>query len=227
MSDKYLKFARYYPTISAMAIPAVVATAMCVETGQVPDTAWSTVVKLLTFAPIAGIFVALGFWFTEISRFLSLFIMENTRFKSCGKNMPTTELLLGKKGTLSETMRHKLSDKLLKECKIALPENDVDEDEARAVCVDITGVMREKTRDNKILSQYNHEFGFCRNFIGASIVAIIILAIQIFIAIYFHMFIWWPIGGLIVQFVLCWFFWKALCISGEQYANHLIYAYIS
>ena len=227
MSDKYLKFARYYPTISAMAIPAVVATAMCVETGQIPDTAWSTVTKLLTFAPIAGVFVALGFWFTEISRFLSLFIMEETRFKSCGKNMPTTELLLGKNGGLSESMRQKLSDKLLKDCGIALPENDMDEYDARTICVNITGFMREMTRDNKILTQYSYEFGFCRNYIGASVVAIIMLVIQIIIAAYFHLFILWPIGGLVVQLLLCWFFWRALCVSGEQYANHLIYAYIS
>lgn len=227
MSDKYLKFARYYPTISAMAIPAVVATAMCVETGQVPDTAWSTVSKLLTFAPIAGVFVALGFWFTEISRFLSLFIMEKTRFKSCGKNMPTTELLLGRNGDLSASMRQKLSDKLLKECGIALPDNNVDENEARTICVNITGFMREMTRDNKILTQYSYEFGFCRNYIGASMVAIIILTIQTIIAACFHLFILWPLGGLVVQLLLCWFFWKALCTSGEQYANHLIYSYIS
>ncbi|MCM1142848.1 MAG: hypothetical protein NC453_30140 [Muribaculum sp.] len=227
MSDKYLKFARYYPTISAMAIPVVVATAMCVETGQIPDTAWSAVTKLLTFAPIAGVFVALGFWFTEISRFLSLFIMEKTRFKSCGKNMPTTELLLGKNGKLSKSMHQKLSERLLNDCEITLPGEDVDEEEARAICVNVTGLMREKTRDNKILAQYNHEFGFCRNYIGASLVAIIILAIQMCIAFHFHLFIWWPIGGLLLQLVLCWFFWKALCISGEQYANHLIYAYIS
>lgn len=225
MSNNYLKFARYYPTISAMAIPAVVATSMCVETGQVPDTAWSTVTKLLTFAPIAGVFVALGFWFTEISRFISLFIMERTRFNSCGKKMPTTELLLGKNGDLSASMRQKLSDKLLKECGIALPEDSVDDNEARTICVNITGYMREMTRDNKILTQYSYEFGFCRNYIGASVVAIIMLMIQIIIAAYFHLFIWWPIGGLVVQLLLCWFFWKALCVSGDQYANHLIYAY--
>lgn len=210
-----------------MAIPAVVATSMCVETGQVPNTTWSTVTKLLTFAPIAGVFVALGFWFTEISRFISLFIMEKTRFKSCGKNMPTTELLLGKNGDLSVSLRQKLSDKLLKECGIALPEYSVDDNEARTICVNITGFMREMTRDNKILTQYSYEFGFCRNYIGASVVAIIILAIQIIIAAYFHLFILWPIGGFVVQLLLCWFFWEALCVSGEQYANHLIYAYTS
>lgn len=151
--------------------------------------------------------------------------MERTRFNSCGKKMPTTELLLGKNGDLSASMRQKLSDKLLKECGIALPEDSVDDNEARTICVNITGYMREMTRDNKILTQYSYEFGFCRNYIGASVVAIIMLMIQIIIAAYFHLFIWWPIGGLVVQLLLCWFFWKALCVSGDQYANHLIYAY--
>ncbi len=60
MQNKYLKFARFYPTISAMAIPTVVATGMCVETGTLPDTSWNIAVKLLTVAPISGVFIALS-----------------------------------------------------------------------------------------------------------------------------------------------------------------------
>lgn len=227
MHNKYLKFARFYPTISAMAIPAVIATAMCVGTGALPDTAWRTAVKLLTFAPIAGIFVALGFWFTEIGRFLSLIIMEKTRFRCSGNSMPTTQILLGIKPNISQSMRIKLSEKLLSECGIKLPVAGSSDDESVAICINATGFMREKTRDNAILTQYNYDFGFCRNYIGGSAVALLILLLLLSLAIYSHLTLWWPIGGLLLQLLMTWFFWRALCVAGDQYANHLIYAYIS
>lgn len=227
MQNKYLKIARFYPTISAMAIPAVVATTMCVEAGSIPNTSWSIAVKLLTFAPIAGIFVALGFWFTEIARFLSLIIMERTRFKSSGRNLPTTKILLGIVPGLSQSLRSKLSEKLFSECKIELPKIGSFDDESLTICINATGFMREKTRDNAILTQYNYDFGFCRNYIGGSVVAVFILLLLLFVALFYQITLWWTIGGLLLQTIITWFFWKALCIAGDQYANHLIYAYIS
>lgn len=227
MQNKYLQFARFYPTISAMAIPAVVATTMCVEAGSIPDTAWSMAVKLLTFAPIAGIFVALGFWFTEIARFLSLIIMEKTRFKSSGRNMPTTKILMGLRPNVSQSLRIKLSEKLFSESGIELPKVGSIDDESMNICINATGFMREKTRDNVILIQYNYDFGFCRNYIGGSVVAVIILLLLLSVAIFYHFTLWWSIGGLLLQSIMTWFFWRALCIAGDQYANHLIYAYIS
>ena len=227
MVNKYLKFARFYPTISAMAIPAVVTTTMCVETGSIPDTAWSIAVKLLTFAPIAGIFVALGFWFTEIARFLSLILMERTRFKSSGRNMPTTKILMGITPSVSHSLRSKLSEKLFSECGIELPKVGSLDDESLNICINATGFMREKTRDNAILTQYNYDFGFCRNYVGGSVVAVIILILLLSVAIFYHLTLWWAIGGLVLQSIMTWFFWRALCIAGDQYATHLIYAYIS
>ena len=227
MVNKYLKFARFYPTISAMAIPAVVATTMCVETGSIPDTAWSITVKLLTFAPIAGIFIALGFWFTEIARFLSLIIMERTRFKSSGRNMPTTNILMGINPSISQSLRNKLSEKLFSECGIELPKVGSLDDESLYICINATGFMREKTRDNAILTQYNYDFGFCRNYVGGSVVAVIILILLLSLAIFYHLTLWLPIGGLLLQSIMTWFFWRALCIAGDLYATHLIYAYIS
>lgn len=227
MQNKYLKFARFYPTISAMAIPAVVVTTMCVETGYLPDTAWSIAVKLLTFAPISGIFIVLGVWFTEIARFLSLIIMERTRFKSSGSNMPTTRILMGLQTSISQSLRIKLSEKLFSDCGIKLPEVESQDDEAVNICINATGFMREKTRDNAILTQYNYDFGFCRNYIGGSVVAVFILLLLLSVALLYHLTLWWTIGGLLLQIIITWFFWKALCIAGDQYANHLIYAYIS
>lgn len=227
MQNKYLKFARFYPTISAMAIPAVVVTAMCVETGSGPNTSWNIAVKLLTFAPIASIFVALGFWFTEIARFLSLIIMERSRFRSSGRNMPTTKILMGLDTSISQSLRSILSEKLFSECGIELPKVGSLDDESLNICINATGFMREKTRDNVILTQYNYDFGFCRNYIGGSVVAVIILLILLSMAIIYHFTLWWAIGGLLLQSIMTWFFWKALCIAGKQYANHLIYAYIS
>ena len=227
MVNKYLKFARFYPTISAMAIPAVVATTMCFETGSIPDTAWSITVKLLTFAPIAGIFVDLGFWFTEIARFLSLIIMERTRFKSSGRNMPTTKILMGITPSVSQSLRKKLSEKLFSECGIELPKVGSLDDESLNICINATGFMREKTRDNAILTQYNYDFGFCRNYVGGSVVAVIILILLLSVAIFYHLTLWWAIGGIFLQSIMTWFFWRALCIAGDQYATPLIYAYIS
>lgn len=227
MQDKYLKLARFYPTISAMAIPAIVATAMCFEVTMWQDSAWNIVAKLLTFAPISAIFLALGFWLTEISRYTSLMLMEGTRFSSSGEKMPTTQMLVGEKPGISAEARIILASKLKTDFSIELPTNETVDSAIRQKYCSIVALIREATRENPILAQYNQEFGFCRNYIGASIVALIILVLLLVVAICKDLPVWYPIIGIVTQLTLMFFFWKALCISGDMYANRLFHAYIS
>ena len=223
--NTFIKFSRFYPTVSAMVIPAIVMTLMCIEIGIVPSNSWEFVIKLLTFAPIASIFIILGFWLTEIARFVSLIIMEHTKFRQDGVKLPTTTLLSGETGNLSPLMLKKIKDKIKTDFNIEMPES-INED-YKLLLNNIVGLIRERNRDNLVLKQYNQEFGFCRNYIGAGVIALIILIVLLIFAIATDLCVWWSVGGGFLQLLLILLFWNAMCLASRQYANYLFYVYVS
>ena len=91
--------------------------------------------------------------------------------------MPTTDFLIFKKSPFSTIYINNIMNKINEDFKIVLSDKsaqDKDELEARKEIANVVQMIRNITRDDNILLQYNIQFGFLRNLMGGMIIAFII-----------------------------------------------------
>lgn len=163
-------------------------------------------------------------------RSTSKYLFQFPLFKEDETSLPTTELLLWKNHYLSAEYHNLITRRIRTDFKIHLlnqEEEKNDEMEARLRIVNAIQLIREITRDNEILLQYNYEFGFCRNYLGASVWSILILTAFELANIWGHYFQWW-VGIVIIACQIALFFLVFLVLKGRgrAYAKELISAYM-
>lgn len=127
---------------------------------------------------------AIIFLLMQINRFISKELFQNIFFNGELK-FPTTTTLLNKSKSLPEGIKSKIRDKIKETYQIDLlnqEDEEKDEKEARSTIVSAVGQIRNSLREDKMVKQHNIEYGFMRNFIGGSTLAVIasILGIYIF-----------------------------------------------
>lgn len=114
--------------------------------------------------------------------------------------MQTTQLLLWSSNKRkSEDEIKQIASKIFTDFGIKLltkEEEIANLSEAKRTIVDAVGKIREVTRKNENLQQYNRKYGFCRNYLGACVYAIGVIII-----------------ALIVNFILGMTYTKILLIS--------------
>jgi hypothetical protein len=97
-------------------------------------------------------------------------------FKEDETEMPTTKLLLWSSAERkSEADIKQIAAKVEADFGIRLLSKDeeiANPSEAKRAIVDAVGKIREVTRKNENLQQYNRKYGFCRNYLGACVYAI-------------------------------------------------------
>ncbi len=93
---------------------------------------------------------------------------------------------------------------------------------AKKTIVDAVYQIRQNCRGDKILRQYNIEFGFCRNYLGASVWSILLI-IGIAVANIFRSWLpWWTLAiALIIQVLLMVGCYLLLETRGWSYAKYL------
>lgn len=184
--NKYEKEARVYPAIVGMIIPIILTTLYV--TSFIPDTldVWTSIIaKIGLFIPVALIYGALAYWVRQLFIDASKLLFQFRLFKEDETEMPTTKLLLWSNAERkSEADIKQIAAKVEADFGIRLLSKDeeiVNPSEAKRAIVDAVGKIREVTRKNENLQQYNRKYGFCRNYLGACVYAIgaIILALVV------------------------------------------------
>ena len=176
--DKYYIKARLYPSIIC-AIP-LLSTYFFGFSEQAKS--FIDFLQDFTWAGDVTISVALIFLMIQLNRFVAKEIFQRVFFKD-EVRMPTTNYLLHSDSFLPKAIKNKIRQKIHKEFNIQLAdENSENENELEARKVIITAVsqIRNVTRKNALLLQHNIEYGFMRNLIGGSFLAIIISIFNVY-----------------------------------------------
>lgn len=118
--------------------------------------------------------VAVIFLAMMLIRYLSKSVFEDGYFKK-GLNFPTTNHLMLINSDLSSGFKAKLRTKIKKDFDIELPDKYQElshETKCRKTISEAVSLIRTKVGSGKLLLQHNIEYGFFRNLIGGSIVAL-------------------------------------------------------
>lgn len=183
--NKYVRIARVYPALVGMIIPWII---IVWSLGDSLPKIQANITMLFSYIGVglssAAILSAIGYALREAFRSISKWLFQFPFFKEDETQMPTTEMLLWKNKSMSNEQHKNLIKKCYAMFHIRLFSEEkerTDEHEARMTIVNAVQHMREATRSNKILLQYNYEFGFCRNYLGASIFDIVFIIISLIV----------------------------------------------
>jgi hypothetical protein len=226
----YEKKARLYPVIISMLLPLFI---MIIISNQILSTVleikkiWNIAISIIPATLITG---ALIYAVKSLVRSTSKALFQFPLFKENESKMPTTELLLWKNNTISKQNKTLIAEKISQEIGLNLMnenEENQDENEARLLIADAVKNIREKTRDNIILFNYNCNYGFVRNLMGANIWALTIL-VSVLIVNYFctvinYKLLLIAIAIILISFPICFFVLKQ---NAKEYARQLYTAYL-
>ncbi|MEX2411995.1 MAG: hypothetical protein WD607_11640 [Candidatus Paceibacterota bacterium] len=126
---------------------------------------------------------AIVFAFVQINRFTSKELFQRFYFKD-EIEMPTTKYLLIDNSFFASHIKDKIRLKIASDFEIQLLDEHAEKDnpiEAKKVIVSAVSRIRNSTRNNKMILQHNIEYGFVRNLIGGSLIAVIISSINLFV----------------------------------------------
>lgn len=225
----YEKKARLYPVIIAMLIPfvlLVLAGNNLLYNSDKIDQIWKIVISII---PASLITAALGYGVKNLTRSTSKMLFQYPLFKEDETNMPSTEILLHSSELLSFQNKQLIRNKIQADFGLSLMDEEqekLNEREARMIIVDAVKRIREKTRGNQILFNYNCNYGFVRNFMGANVWSFVIvitlmiinfflpfIANRVIIAFFLLVSIFFPLAFLILK------------MNGKEYARQLFTAY--
>ena len=145
--------------------------------------------------------------------------------------MPTTDLLIYEKSNFSTQQIDNIRDKICSDFTILIPskEQQIESLELRKIITDAVRQIREKTRSNAILLDYNIRYGFCRNFLGGLSLGILftfalIIAILLNIVIVSIMPVIWALIFQLILFTGAYFQLKGIA---KEYARQLYNVYLT
>jgi len=123
----------------------------------------------------------------QVGRFIGKEVFEKINF-SDELNMPTTQLLLHSDKTYSSEQKMNIHSKIANDFNMAvctIEQESLDETGARRIIVDCVSLIRGRVKDGRLLLQHNIEYGFVRNLIGGSAVAVFIAIFNLVVFGYF------------------------------------------
>jgi hypothetical protein len=170
--DKYYIWARLFPTILT-SIPAIL-----FFNGFVAPIYYETLATVFQTLPTitnATFSAAIVFLLTQLNRFCAKEFFENVFFRE-ERMMPTTNHLLWKDSFFAKEIKQKIRMKIIEKFDITLlseKEEETDELNARKLTVSAVSQIRSSLQDNSMLARHNMEYGFFRNLIGGSLLAVI------------------------------------------------------
>ena len=227
MMDKYIRVARVYPAVLGM-LPTCILLAMCMGKwfpqyeALVGNVQW----VLCLIGGTALVSMAVGYLVREGFKETSKWLFQYHMFKQDETEMPTTQMLLWQNEIISPEYHNKIAAKVEETFGRRLPtrkEEEADPGLSKMRIVEIVSQIRQNCRGDEILRQYNIEFGFCRNYLGASVWSLIFI-ICIGIADFFCRWLpWWTVVvAFVVQVLLMVGCYGILENRGWSYAKYLI-----
>lgn len=226
----YEKKARLYPVIIAMIIPFFIilnfSNGVLSIYNKLEDN-WNLLISIFPASLITG---SLIYGVKLLARSTSKILFQFPLFEENETKMPTTELILWKNENLSKQNKKLIHEKIKADLGLILfneEEELLNEKEARLIISDSVKRIREKTRENIILFNYNCNYGFIRNFMGANIWALLIV-IVIGIINCFYPIVGWKLFIVSTSLIVISFpisFWL-LKLNGKEYARQLYTSYL-
>lgn len=224
--DKYIRVARVYPAVLGM-LPTCILLAMCVDDWFPQYQAIWGNVKWLSclIGGTALVSMAIGYFVREVFKETSKVLFQYPLFKRDETEMPTTKMLLWQNECVSPAYHKEIAVKVKKTFGIKLPTREEEQANplmAKRTIADAVSQIRQHSRGDLILRQYNMEFGFCRNYLGAGVWSVfLILGLSVANA-FFSWLSWWALGiALVLQVLLMIGCYMMLDIRGWAYAKYL------
>lgn len=175
--------------------------------------------------------LVLTYLLAQVSRFIGKELFEKKHFND-ELHMPTTELLLHSDSTYTVDLKGKLHAKIFSDFGIKIYSPDQEASNilgARKAIVESVGMIRAKVKDGRLILQHNREYGFVRNLIGGSIIAVFISILDLFIFGHFfqNMLAYYISLSLAVAYTFIVIIGKPLMSRyGRLYAKVLIQEYL-
>ena len=180
---KYNQWARYYPAIVNLVFPLVVIVFAFFDKVHVEGNLVKTVSRIELITKIVMVFgsivPALFFFYVFFIREISMHVVE--RFMDWILGKKAINLLKEKNKTFSVDRKKKIKAKIKKDFKIEIPAQGKNwrlfpiKDDFRRIVDEAFDRIREYTRPNAILFEYNCVYGFFRNLSGGLLFNFIIL----------------------------------------------------
>lgn len=224
----YERKARLYPVIITMAFPLGLLSYSL--TDLLPDEANLITRISISLVPAGLLTATFSFYLKNFIRSISKWIFQFRYFKEDESYMPSTELLLWKNGQFSDLYKKRIREKVKYVFDVKLSTKDIEaknEQYARKMIAEMVPQIRNATRDNDILFNYNCYFGSIRNALGGCVLAMIIL-----IALFFVNLKWMIVPSMIIVipfalYLLCFLLAKPLLKHhGYEYARKLYDAFM-
>ena len=163
--------ARLFPTVLTV-IPLLILGNTIIH-----DLYYDTLKSIINVLPLLtnlGLSAALLFLMVQINRFVAKEVFQRIYFKD-EIFMPTTTHLLWNDNffefSIKENIRNKIKDRF--HITLLTKEEELDDSiKGRKLIVSSVSQIRNVLRDNKLLLQHNIEYGFFRNLLGGSLIAI-------------------------------------------------------
>jgi|SRR6185312_2960226 len=182
--DTYYFKARLFPTVIT-SIPLFVFVIQVLK--PLYGESLKNIFDILPMLTSLGIYAGLVFLSVQINRFVSKEIFQRFFFKE-DIDMPTTNYLLWSNVFFAVDTKKAISEKIFSSFNITLlnpAEEQQDDLRARNLIVHAVSQIKNKLRNNAVLFQHNIEYGFIRNLIGGSLIAVLFsIAIIIYAIIY-------------------------------------------
>lgn len=230
-NDKiYEKRARLYPVILSMLIPFILFIIIgnnILSLFDKVERIWNILISII---PASLVTAAIVYGVKNLVRSTSKAVFQFPLFKEDETKMPTTEILLHSNDIISRQNKQLIRIKIKQDIGLKLMEEEDEirnEREARLIIVDAVRRIREKTRDNQILFNYNCNYGFVRNFMGANIWALLIvfllILINLFVPVIDNVVYIGSVILIIMSFPISFYLLK---LNGKEYARQLFSVYM-
>ena len=224
--DKYIRVARVYPAVLGM-LPTCILLAMCMGKWfpQYEALVGSLQWVLCLIGGTALVSMAVGYLVREVFKETSKWLFQYRLFKKDETEMPTTQMLLWRNEIISPEYHNEIAAKVKETFGRKLPtrkEEEADPGLSKMRIAEIVSQIRQNCRGDEILRQYNIEFGFCRNYLGAGVWSILLI-IGIGIANFFCGWLQWGalVAALAFQVIMMVGCYLLLETRGWTYAKYL------
>lgn len=217
---KYNLWARKYPAIISLAFPTIYIL-LTYQKNEVTLSDAKYIANLIISA--CGILPALFFLYTFILRDIAKIVPEKL-FKIT--RYPTTYLLSDKSEELTSHQKQQVKDNINRDFSIDLSQWQNGSKEFNRHAQEAVTLIREKTRENAILFEFNCIYGFYRNMTAGFLLNLIFASLLYFIPT--SDILPYMAGGIPTVLLFFTILCGILCyINGTRYAKRLYIVYLS
>ncbi len=224
----YEKKARLYPVVFTMLVPCFIAFLFIIYCFK-----WnvSPIIRVITAIIPAGLIAAaFSYYLKNVVRAISKWIFQFKYYKKDESYMPTTELLLWNNDEFTDDYKIRIRNKISSKFNVKLSSKEDEtsnEKKARKLIAEVVPQIRDITRDDIILFNYNCYYGSIRNVIGGCVLALIIIAIFFFINIFTHTLpMCYILIALVINILPVLFSRPIMNFFGYEYAKKLYEAFM-